>query len=246
MFQIFRKKRYLADLLEGFIDIHNHILPGIDDGAKNVAESVALIKSFEALGVRHFIATPHIMHNYYPNNSETIGHSLNLLKDELIKTGLSDISISAAAEHMIDSNFEVILEKGEIMPIRKNYILIEMSYLQASINFNEAIFKIASARLFPILAHPERYVYLKSGSRRFAKYKEQGMLFQLNLLSLGEFYGKDVQQKAFKLIDKGMIDFVASDVHNMAQMQNLKEITIKRKLEQALLPIIERTIESFY
>lgn len=246
MLQIFKKKRFLIDYLEGFVDIHNHILPGIDDGAKDVEESIALIKMFAELGVRNFIATPHIMHNYYPNNRETIGRSLDLLKNALLEKGMHDISISASAEHMIDSNFEVILEKGEVMPLKKNYLLIEMSYLQPSINFDTAVQKIASERFFPILAHPERYVYLKSGSSKYKKYKEQGLLFQLNLLSLGEYYGTEVQQKALKLIDQGLIDFLASDVHNLEQLQNLREITISRKLEESLFPLMEKTINNFY
>ncbi len=246
MFQIFKKKKFLVDHLEGFVDMHNHILPGIDDGAKDVEESIALIKMFTEMGVHSFIATPHIMHNYYPNNRETIGDALNLLKNALLKHGLDHVSVSASAEHMVDSDFERLLETGEVMPLKKNYLLIEMSYLQPSINFDAAVQKIASERFFPILAHPERYVYLKARSSRYKKYKEQGLLFQLNLLSLGEYYGAEVQQKAFKLIDQGLVDFLASDVHNLAQLQNLREITISRKLEESLFPLMEKTINNFY
>ncbi len=246
MFQIFSKKRFLTDLLEGFVDMHNHILPGIDDGAKNVAESISIIKGFQEIGVQRFIATPHIMHNYYPNDSETITSSLVDLKNELLRQDMTNIAITAAAEHMIDSNFELILEQDATMPIKKNYLLIEMSYLQPSINFDTAIQKIATKRFFPILAHPERYVYLKAGSSKYKKYKKQGILFQLNLLSLGEFYGKDVQKKALKLIDEGLIDFLASDIHTMTQLQNLREIKISNKLAESLLPLIEKTIYNFY
>lgn len=132
------------------------------------------------------------------------------------------------------------------MPIKKNYLLIEMSYLQPSINFDDAIQEIASERFFPILAHPERYVYLKSKSSKYRKYKEKGVLFQMNLLSLGDYYGKDVQRKAIKLIDEGYIDFLASDIHNMAQMQKLKEITISQKLVKSIFPLIDHTIQTFY
>ncbi|NHF61551.1 histidinol phosphatase [Flavobacteriaceae bacterium TP-CH-4] len=246
MFHIFSKKRFLVDLLNGFVDIHNHILPGIDDGAKNTTESIALIKGFEEFGVQDFVATPHIMQNYYPNNQHTIAESLLKLKNELLKNDLTNVAINAAAEHMIDANFETILEKGEIIPIKKNYLLIEMSYLQPSINFDSAIQKIASERYFPILAHPERYVYLKSGSKKYRKYKKQGLLFQLNLLSLGEYYGKEVQRKALKLIDEGLIDFLASDVHNPNQLKNLKELKIGSKTAISLIPLIEKTIYNFY
>lgn len=246
MLQIFSKKRFLVDLLAGFVDMHNHILPGIDDGAKNVQESIALLKGFGEFGVSNFVATPHVMHNYYPNNPETIEKSLMLLKNELLKEGMADITISGAAEHMIDANFETILEEGQVLPIRKNYLLIEMSYLQPAINFDSSVQKIASKRFFPILAHPERYVYLKSGSKKYRNYKERGLLFQLNLLSLGEYYGKDVHKKALKLIEDGHIDFLGSDIHNMAQLQNLREIKIGNKLAESLFPLIEKTIYNFY
>ena len=131
------------------------------------------------------------------------------------------------------------------MPLEKNYLLIEMSYLQASINFDDAIQKIASHRYFPILAHPERYVYLHNRMGKYRKYKEKGILFQLNLLSLSEFYGKNVQQAAFKLLEEGLIDYVASDVHNMNQLQNLKEIRITPKMLDKLMPVIEKTIYNF-
>jgi protein-tyrosine phosphatase len=246
MFEIFSKKKFLIDYLENFVDIHNHILPGIDDGAKTVGESIELIKSFSEFGVQNFVATPHIMDNYYPNTSETIHASLEQLKKGLFDNELKHVSFDVAAEHMIDANFESLLDRSEMMPLRKNYLLVEMSYLQPSINFEEAIEKIASKRYFPILAHPERYNFLHMKSSKYKKYKKQGILFQMNLLSLSEFYGRDVQKKALHLLDEGLLDFIASDVHNMNQLQSLKDIKVTNTQLKALLPIIDRTIQTFY
>ncbi len=245
MLSIFNKKKYLIDSLSGFVDIHNHILPGIDDGAKTVEESIALIKGFSEYGIQNFIATPHIMDNYYPNDKTTISKSLTLLKNGLTVNNLNNVSIEASAEHMIDSNFENLLDNGGIMTLQRNYLLVEMSYLQASINFDEAIKKIAEHRLFPILAHPERYVFLQKKFKKYQKMKDQGILFQMNLLSLGEFYGKEVQQTAMKLLDAGLINFFGSDVHNTKQLNGLKEIKVSNKLLESLLPIIEKTIYNF-
>tara|TARA_R110002050_G_scaffold67407_2_gene145916 strand:+ start:46580 stop:47377 length:798 start_codon:yes stop_codon:yes gene_type:complete len=245
MFHIFNKKRFLVDYLSHFVDIHNHILPGIDDGAKTVEESLNLIKGFSEIGIERFIATPHIMDNYYPNTPHTINQSLSLVKNELITNNLTHISIAAAAEHMIDSNFELLLEKSEVLPIRKNYLLIEMSYLQPSINFDDAIFKIGANSYFPILAHPERYAYLHKSSK-YKQYKDKGVLFQMNLLSLSNYYGKEVSKMAHELIDKNLIDFVATDVHNMNQLNDLKKIKISSKTLEQLLPIIENTKYNFY
>ncbi len=246
MFHIFGKKKFLVDYLENFVDIHNHILPGIDDGAKTVEDSIALIKGFSRIGVTNFIATPHIMHNYYPNNPKTINNAFSSLQDKMLENNLKHISVEASAEHMIDDNFESILKSGEIMPMRHDYLLVEMSYLQPPINFDEAIITTVSNRLYPILAHPERYKFLQHRKHKYRKYKEQGILFQMNLLSLGDFYGAEVPKTAFKLLEEGLIDFVASDVHNLNQLNYLKETTISNKTLKLLLPIIDNTIKTFY
>lgn len=245
MVSFFSKKKYLIDLLEGFIDMHNHILPGIDDGAQTVDESLKLITGFSEFGVKDFIATPHIMHNYYNNTSVSINESLQVLKAELAKNGMNDVSIEASAEHMIDDNFETILINKEVMPLREEHLLIEMSYLQPPLNFDESVIAITSNRFFPILAHPERYNFLHGKTRRYSEFKQQGIYFQLNMLSLSEFYGKEVKKIALKLLNEEMIDFIGSDVHNMNQLDSLKELTISKKTQELLIPIIENTIHRF-
>lgn len=245
MVSFFSRKQYLIDLLEGFIDVHNHLLPGIDDGAQTVEESLKLIKGFSEFGVRSFIATPHIMHNYYDNTPETIQNALTLVQQELQKNDMSDVVITASAEHMIDSNFETILAQKKVMPMQNDHLLVEMSYLQRPINFDESIIAIAHNRFFPILAHPERYNFLHGRTRKYGEFKQQGILFQLNMLSLSEFYNKEVQKIAFKLLEEGMIDFIGSDVHNLNQLNSLKKITLNKKTKTRILPIIENTIEQF-
>ena len=245
MLEIFNKKKLLVDCLDGFVDIHNHILPGIDDGAETVEQSLALIHGFSDFGCEKFIATPHIMHNYYPNDRDSIGAALQLLRNELIAKNMTDVSVQAAAEHMIDSNFESILEKGQVLPLSKDYLLVEMSYLQPSINFDEAIQQVASKRLFPILAHPERYIYFHGKMKKYKKYKENGILFQLNLLSLTDFYGKEVQRAGIKLLEEGLVDFIASDVHSLNQLNIIKSSQISKKTLDLIIPIINNTIANF-
>ena len=246
MFHIFNKKLFLIDYLEKFVDVHNHILPGIDDGAKTARESISLIQGFSDFGVSSFIATPHIMHNYYPNTPQSINQALALVRNELLKADMKDVSIAASAEHMIDDNYESILLAGDVMPMRNDYLLVEMSYLQPPLNFDTAIIKTVSQRYYPILAHPERYNFLHYKTKKYAQYKEQGILFQLNLLSLGDFYGKEVPKIAHKLLEDDLIDFTASDVHNITQLNSLKNLTVSKKILRKMLPIINRTIETFY
>ncbi len=246
MFNFFSKKRYLVDYLENFVDIHNHILPGIDDGAKSVADSLDLIRGFAGFGVSNFVTTPHIMHNYYPNTPETIREAMGRLNTALLEEGIKDVAIDAAAEHMIDDNFESILEQGTVMPLRKDYILVEMSFLQPPINFDQAIIKTVSKRLYPVLAHPERYKFLHHRPQKYHYYKQQGILMQLNLLSLGDHYDKEVQKMALKLLDEKLIDFVASDAHRLQHLEVIRETTLSEKVVRQLVPVINRTIEAFY
>jgi tyrosine-protein phosphatase YwqE len=246
MFQIFATKKFLADYLEYFVDVHNHILPGIDDGAADVSESIQLIRGFGELGIRKFVATPHIMFHYHPNTPITIRESLDLLKNAMLNEGLNDISVDAAAEHMIDDNFESILDLGEVMPLRKDHLLVEMSFLQPPINFDEAIVKIASNRLYPVLAHPERYKFLHQRTQDYGQYKKSGIQMQLNLLSLGDYYEKDIQKMAFKLLDEGLIDYVASDVHRVDHLNIIKETTLPSSVLKQIIPVINNTIETFY
>jgi protein-tyrosine phosphatase len=246
MFHIFGKKKFLVDYLQDFVDIHNHILPGIDDGAKTVKESVELIRGFGDLGITNLVATPHIMSNLYPNTKESITASLDLLTNELIANDLKNISIEAAAEHMIDDNFEELLERDGVMQMRKSYLLVEMSYLQASINFGDATQRVMKKGYFPILAHPERYGYWHKAKANYSAYKKKGIQYQLNLLSLSDYYGPEVHKMALNLIDHGLIDYVASDIHRKDQIDYLKEIKIKRDLLEKVLPLINNTINIFY
>jgi tyrosine-protein phosphatase YwqE len=246
MFHIFSKKKFLVDYLQNFVDIHNHILPGIDDGAKNVQESIELILGFRELGITNLVATPHIMNNFYPNTRETINSSLDELTNELLANDIKEFSIEASAEHMIDDNFEELLARSEVMPMRKQYLLVEMSYLQPSINFDDAIIKTSGKQLFSILAHPERYNFLHGQMKKYTQYKKKGIQFQLNLLSLGEYYGGEIPKIACKLLNEGLIDYVASDIHTIYQLNSLRKITLNNRMVKQLMPIINNTIRTFY
>lgn len=245
MFDFFVKKKFLVDYLDGFTDIHNHILPGIDDGAKTVDESLGLIKGMGEIGISNFICTPHIMENYYPNTAGTIQTALGSVQDALKTNELAHVRITAAAEHMIDSGFDLLVDSNGLMPITKQYVLVEMSYLQASLNFDEAIQKLSDKGLYPIFAHPERYAYLHHNRNDYSRMKDLGLLFQLNLLSLSGYYGKDVHKKALALLDTNLIDFVGSDIHNQNHLKHLKNIQISQRILDKVLPIITRTRYNF-
>lgn len=246
MLSLFKRKVFLKDLLDGFVDIHNHILPGIDDGAAEVEDSLALIKRFSELGVKHFIATPHIMNDYYPNTPETIDAALTKVKSALSGSGMQEIKIKAAAEYMMDHSFMNLMEKEQLLTLHNNMVLVEMSFFQAPMNLEEILFQLQTRNYKPLLAHPERYAFYHSKNlEKFAELKRRGCSFQLNILSLAGHYGKNIQEVAFKLLERNLYDFVGSDTHQMRHLDKLSEIKLPEKQAESLKPIIENTRTTF-
>lgn len=246
MLSLFKKKFYLQDLLEGFIDIHNHILPGIDDGAANEKDSLELISKFEEMGVKNFIATPHVMNDYYPNNAETINDALQKLKTFLKDNGKTGINVKAAAEYMMDHSFMELMEKGNLLCLYQEFVLVEMSYFQPPINLNEILFTLQTKKYKPVLAHPERYAYFHSKKlEKYEEMKHRGCYFQLNILSLVGHYGSNIQAAAFDLLDKNMIDFIGTDTHQVRHLEKLAAAKIPEKRFNQLKPIFENTTNTF-
>lgn len=223
---------------EGFVDIHSHLLPGIDDGAKDLSNSIALIQKMRSYGIKNFITTPHVLGDIYPNSSQIIKEKLNLVQNELVKLGVDDININAAAEYMLDEQFSKRLFNDDILTLKDNYILVEMSYFNAPFNLFEVLFEIQLKGYKPILAHPERYIYYHNDIQNFYKLKKAGCLFQLNLLSLTPQYGKNVQKISSKLLQENMYDFVGTDTHHQNHLELLKEIG-KEKIKNSLMHLLE-------
>lgn len=215
---------------DNFIDIHSHLLPGIDDGAKDLKNSIELIEKMYSHGIKNFITTPHILGTLYPNTPEIINKKLKEVKDELIKRKITDINIEAAAEYMLDEEFSIILEKGEILTLKDNMVLVELSYFSPPNNLFDILFQLGLKGYKPILAHPERYNSFHRNFRIYQKLKNAGCLFQLNLLSLTENYGKEVQKTTERLLKENMYDFVGTDTHHFNHIESLKKISTKKNL----------------
>lgn len=216
-----------------YIDIHSHLLPGIDDGAKDINDTKKLIQELKEIGFKQLITTPHIINGVWENTSESILLSLNETNKQL------DFPIKAAAEYMLDSNFYDRLKKDEkLLTIKDNYILIEMSYLSAPIQLYDIIFEIHLQGYKPILAHPERYLFYGEKFEEYKKIKKSGCLLQLNLLATTGYYGAAVTKIADQLIKENLYDFVGSDVHHYKHIESLKtKLVIKN--HQSLESIIK-------
>ena len=229
----FKKKIPLTDFFtDGFVDIHSHLLPGIDDGAKDMDTSIELLLKMASFGIKNFITTPHVLGSVYPNSSEVIKQKLAAVKKELEKREIKGISIQAAAEYMLDEEFSALLDQKDILVLKDNYILVEMSYFSAPINLYELLFKIQLKGYKPILAHPERYNFYHTDFKNYYKLKQAGCLFQLNLLSLTDQYGKGVQKTSEKLLKENLYDFVGTDTHHQNHLELLPKIGTKKTLEK--------------
>ena len=227
-------------LPQGFVDIHSHILPGIDDGATDINNSIALLQKMASRGIRDFITTPHILGDLYPNTPEIIKNQLTMLKKELVNRNISNISIQAAAEYMMDEHFVKLLDnEQELLTLKDNLVLVEMSYFSPPNNLFDILFQLGLKGYTPVLAHPERYHSYHRNFRMYQKLKNAGCYFQLNFLSLTENYGKEVQQASYKLLKENMYDFVGTDAHHLRHLDALKKIATKKN-KKLLLPILHK------
>lgn len=217
MFSFLKKKPRLVDLIpEGFVDIHSHILPGIDDGSKNITQSIKLIDGMKNLGFGKMIATPHTMTGVWNNSPEDIKESYEGLKNKLES---EQPEISFASEYLIDSSFLEKIQSQKLLCLKQNFVLVELSYLQPPVNLYEIIFELQVKGYRPVLAHPERYSCFFNDSNAFEKLKNAGCLFQLNLMSVVGHYGLESTRIADKLLGEGFIDYVGSDIHHDGHLE---------------------------
>lgn len=214
-----KKKPYLKDLIpDNQIDIHSHLLPGIDDGAVTIEDTLFLIQSMRAFGFSSFITTPHTFSGFWDNTKEKIQANETATKKELEHNNITN-SFRAASEYLMDDHFVSLFQKGEILPLKDNYVLVEMSYLNAPIQLYDILFELQVAGYKPVLAHPERYIFFHNNFNEYKKLKNAGCFFQLNLLSSVGYYGKEVANTAEKLLSQGFIDFTGSDVHHKKHIE---------------------------
>lgn len=244
IFDFLFKKEAPTELINLEVDLHSHILPGLDDGSSNVYDSVELIKGMQALGKKKFIFTPHIIDGHFNNNAETINAALVKLKAELAENKI-DVQLAIGAEYYLDESFMKWLEEEkELLSFGpKKYLLFETSYMNQPSFFNEAVFLMKSQGYTPILAHPERYVYAHANFEIYERFLERDILFQLNINSLTGYYSPGAKAVAEKLIDNKMIHFAGSDCHKMKHIIELQK-AVKTKYYSKLLslPLLNNTL----
>ncbi len=215
-------------------DMHSHLLPGIDDGSPDMETSLQLIRGMTELGFSKLITTPHIMWDMYKNTREVILDKLDQLRTAVKAEGLT-VEINAAAEYFLDDYVAGLLKKNEpLLTISGNKVLVEFSLAHPSMSLKDILFEMQMQGYQPIIAHPERYIYLERNKEFYEELKDIGCLFQLNLLSLSNHYGKSVLELAQYLIKKEYYELVGTDLHNYRHLEALNNSSISPLLKKLL------------
>jgi len=202
-------------------DLHSHLLPGIDDGAPDLETSLVLIRALEDLGFKRIYTTPHVMSDYYPNTRNLILRKKDEVQDALDELGM-EIEFGAAAEYYLDANFAGMLKGERLLTLPGDRVLVEMSFHQPYRELHRIMFDLQMKGYHPILAHPERYPYYRS-AEDYENLKAMGCALQINLLSLTGYYGKPIQSAAKTILDLGLADFLATDLHHARHAANLRQ-----------------------
>jgi len=239
----FLKRSAKQDLPNVNIDVHSHLLPGIDDGVKTLEESWEIIKVFEDLGYSKLITTPHVMNDFYRNTTLGIQHT----RDGLIaflKEKNTSIQIETAAEYYLDESLiQAVDNQEKLLTFGQQYLLFETNFLTEPYQLKDFIFKATTQRYKPVFAHPERYDYLNKNFEKLEDLRNRGVLFQLNILSLVGFYSPSIQKMAEQMIDKGWVDFLGSDCHNQHYSSLIEKAQRTKYYRKALsLPLLNNSL----
>lgn len=215
------------------VDMHNHILPGIDDGADNMLQSFQLLRGLQAFGFKKCICTPHMQD--LENNSfiRKVDQSHSSLVNYIQAQDLS-MHVYCAFEYLINESFYHFLKSDCLRPLPGGYILIEQDYAEESSHLFQVIERIQQLGLKPALAHPERYAYYHADISFYNKLRDAGCLFQLNLLSSSSYYGSSIKKTAAHLMKRGMYDLVGTDVHHERHILALQEVLNKYNVQSLL------------
>ena len=213
--------------------MHSHLIPGIDDGAQTLEDSLQLVRKMNQLGYTKLVTTPHIQSEFYKNTPEIILSGLQQLREAIAGASIP-VQVEAAAEYLLDDGFEEKMTDGKLLSFSDKYILVELSYFNPHPNLKSFIFNLQVDGYKVILAHPERYTYWFNDFGKYEDLKDRGVFFQLNAVSLAGYYPEPVKKFAEKLIDKGMIDFIGSDAHNMRYLEALEKSLKERSLAKLI------------
>lgn len=204
------------------VDIHSHLLPGLDDGVKSFDESIEILQSLQSFGYEKVVTTPHIYPEVYPNTAEDILQKFKILQKKIKTYGLS-LDVDCAAEYLLDESFLNTIKSGDqILSFGDGYVLFETSFYTKPLLFDEVIFELQSKGYKPVFAHPERYQYLEKDLGWLKSLHSQGVFLQVSLPSLVGAYGEMPKKYARKMLKESLVAFLGSDIHRSNQLGVLK------------------------
>lgn len=201
------------------IDIHCHIIFGVDDGPSTIKDSVRMVLEAERLGVNKIIVTPHYNKNVY--NPEKILENFYKIKSRIRDFGV-DLFLGYEV-FLVSSISDIYLQKDKYTLNKSKYLLFELPFDIMPVNINETILKLHAEGIIPIIAHPERNMYFVRNIQKFIDFIETGCLVQLDAASIVGTHGSSVKKFAKKLIDLNLVQFVASDAHKPEDYQLYKK-----------------------
>lgn len=227
------KKILKTGVLQGMTDVHAHLLPGVDDGVPSEEEARVAMTYLAEIGVERMFLTPHIMADIPLNRPTALRTSFATFQQNCP----SSIEFRLAGEYMLDAGFRGQMEEG-LLTLGERNVLVETSYLAAPPHLQNMLYEILLNGYKPVLAHPERYLYMSAADLQMLK--KQGCQFQMNVSSLASIYGKRVMHLACGLLKEGMYDFIGSDFHNRNTYTNgLSNIVLDRSQLKSVKKLLE-------
>ena len=193
-------------------------------------ESLKILSSYEHHGIKEVWLTPHIMEDI-PNSTA----QLRTRYSELTTAYSGPIILHLASENMLDNLFEERLQQGDLLPIGDDgrQLLVETSYFNPPYGLHDILKRIKSKGYFPVLAHPERYIYM--GQKDYQQLKKLDVAFQLNLPSLAGAYGTEAKRKARWLLEKGYYQYIGTDTHRSSSWEVIVQ---KQEIQKDAVKII--------
>lgn len=246
MFDFLKKNKTLPTFAPLVTDMHCHLLPLVDDGSKSLEESLDVMATMKQCGFEEIRLTPHFNYPRFPNKADDIKERYkNFCSEVEANKGERQIPrmTSVTGEFQVGDGFAEYMESGQLLTYRfsdpkrgseKGLLLIEFSLHQKRMGLEDTVFKLQMEGYDVILAHPERYPYFDSRDKLLEQFKEQGVYFQINILSLDGFYSDAAQKKAFEYIENGWVEFLGTDMHNVMYAQALRHASANKKIIKLL------------
>ncbi|AAK80985.1 protein-tyrosine phosphatase [Clostridium acetobutylicum] len=196
------------------VDIHSHIIPGIDDGSNSLETTLNMMSIAKEAGVTKMVATSHYYRGKFENSISVIEKKANELNYTLKEKGV-DIDVIPGQEVFIDNYTLKDYKEGIIGTINNtDYMLVEFDMMSLGENAIDTLYELQIKGIKPIIAHPERYTYIQKDIYKINELMDENIYFQVNAGSIEGLFGKTVQKTALKLVEEGVISFIASDAHS--------------------------------